>query len=300
MKVKKNDKVLMVTNPAPLLIFIGVINKLKKSNTYLIVHDVFPENALAGKLIPKGIVYTILKRIFSKAYAQFDNIIVLGEDMKEVIHNKISPFSNFSKLHVIQNWADTENLSNIITTKYNSFVDDRVHFLFAGNVGRLQRLEELIPLFGKYKRLITFTIIGSGALKLELEKMVEENNFDNIRFLDPLARSEQINFINSFDISVVSLEESMYGLGVPSKTYNIMACGKPILYIGPKNGEIDKLIQVYRIGWSFQTNSELESFLSTIDRMQITAISPNLIREIAVSMFSKKTIISKFLTVLQS
>lgn len=48
-------------------------------------------------------------------------------------------------------------------------------------------------------------------------------------------RSQQNDFLNACDIGIVTLNDGMYGLGVPSKSYNIWAAGKPILYIGDDN-----------------------------------------------------------------
>ena len=44
----------------------------------------------------------------------------------------------------------------------------------------------------------------------------------------------------------------MYGLGVPSKAYNILASGKPILFIGPKDSEIYRLVKKNKLGWAFE------------------------------------------------
>ena len=51
------------------------------------------------------------------------------------------------------------------------------------------------------------------------------------------------------DFALVTLQEGMYGLGVPSKTYNILASGRPILFFGPKDSEIDLLIREKGIGY---------------------------------------------------
>jgi hypothetical protein len=56
----------------------------------------------------------------------------------------------------------------------------------------------------------------------------------------------------------------MFGLGVPSKAYNIMAAGKPILFLGPKNGEIYRLVKDNDIGWAFDW-SEQDKVISLIN-----------------------------------
>jgi hypothetical protein len=64
----------------------------------------------------------------------------------------------------------------------------------------------------------------------------------------------------------VTLKEGMKGLGVPSKTYNLMAAGKPLFYVGDTDSEIHNYIEKYDCGWSFTWNqiSEMEFFLNNI------------------------------------
>ena len=68
--VRNGDKVLMVTNPAPLVL---LMSRLKKSIDFelnILVHDVFPENTVpAGLRLP---MYGSIKRMFDKAYARAD------------------------------------------------------------------------------------------------------------------------------------------------------------------------------------------------------------------------------------
>lgn len=75
--------------------------------------------------------------------------------------------------------------------------------------------------------------MGDGALKDKLIKYVEEIGLTNkINFFGNYSREEQNKILNYTDIALVTLSKGMYGLGVPSKTYNILAAGKPILFIG--------------------------------------------------------------------
>ena len=59
----------------------------------------------------------------------------------------------------------------------------------------------------------------------------------------------QNELLNACDVGIVTLSDGMYGLGVPSKSYNIMASGKPILIIADENSEISRCVKEYGIGW---------------------------------------------------
>nr|WP_283773996.1 glycosyltransferase [Aquiflexum sp. TKW24L] len=180
------------------------------------------------------------------------------------------------------------------------FKDDRISFVFAGNLGRLQNLETLINYFGQLKDKITLSLIGDGAVKKDLEKIIAENDFSNIKILGALPREEQIHFINSFDVSIISLSEKMYGLGVPSKTYNILACGKPILYIGPKDSEVDLLIRSHKIGWTLNSFDQLPRMLTTISKDSVSKIDRKMIRRLAEDQYSFNNFIGKMKNILEN
>lgn len=88
----------------------------------------------------------------------------------------------------------------------------------------------------------------------------------------------------------------MYGLGVPSKTYNILAAGKPILYIGEENSEINLLVKENNIGYTFQKEEELIAFFNNFNQESLRDLNIKKInaRKVAVDFFSEQLILNKF------
>jgi hypothetical protein len=297
LKVKRGDKVILVTNPAPALVGISLTNLLVRAKIVLVVHDVFPENTVAAGLMKPNVPYRSIKKIFDYAYSRFDRLVVLGRDMREIVAQKSK---KPERITIIENWADLESLNIEPNSDYNSFGKDLVSILFAGNLGRLQCLPEMVKIIGRYPNLVCLTIVGTGAVEGELKQIVQENQFQNINFLGPFPRESQNRFLNSFDICLVSLNERMYGLGVPSKTYNILAVGKPILYFGPSNSEIDKLVREKELGWSSNSLEEFEDILGRISKKEVKVLDPKKIREVALNNFSKGHFIRKFTEVLDT
>lgn len=92
----------------------------------------------------------------------------------------------------------------------------------------------------------------------------------------------------------------MYGLGVPSKTYNLLAAGKPVLFLGPKNSEIYRLIQSHDIGWAFDWN-EADQLIQLINKWSIQDLPAieargNKARELVESTFTEAVQLAKFST----
>ena len=106
--VKKGDKVLMVTNPAPMVVLMSKLKEKVGFEFNVLVHDVFPENTKpAGLNLP---LYGLFKRVFDKAYSTADQLIVIGRDMKEVMRQKVDRFAHKPICTIIENWADIEGI----------------------------------------------------------------------------------------------------------------------------------------------------------------------------------------------
>ncbi|VFA41945.1 glycosyltransferase family 4 protein [Chryseobacterium indologenes] len=306
--VKKGEKVFIVTNPAPLILLISILKKIKKIELVILVHDVFPENTIPAGIIKseKALPYKLLRSIFDKAYSNADVLITLGRDMQKVIKGKIRKYNSTSKIEIIENWGDIESIYPM--SKQDVFHDDspiknKIIFQYAGNIGRVQGLLELLQVIKKVnnERLV-FYFVGEGAVKQSMIEYVKDNQMKNVYFDGGYSREDQLSVLNKADVSFVSLAPKMFGLGVPSKTYNILAAGKPILYIGEKNSEIDLLVREENIGYSFQhfEKEKLLDFFNSFDENSITdlKLKKEKARQIAETKFSEKIILNKFYNII--
>ena len=273
-KVKRNDHVFITTNPAFLVITIALLKRLKGFHLEILVHDVFPENLVPAGLIKKdSFKYKFLSKIYNTSYRNTDRIIVLGEDMKILLQQKIFPKN--VKIDVIPNWSDNDifplhdfNISDYLGID----VKNKIVIGFFGNLGRLQGILEFIELMKKSgNSTIALVIIGDGALKLVLKDKLKNENLYNVYYLGSIGRIEQNAFLNACHIGLVTLINGMKGLGVPSKAYNLMAAAKPLLYIGDKYSEIDNYVTSFDCGWSFSWDNEIE-ILSLLKNLSIESL----------------------------
>ncbi|MCT2564644.1 glycosyltransferase family 4 protein [Chryseobacterium herbae] len=303
-KVKKGEKVFIVTNPAPLILLISILKKFKKIELVILVHDVFPENTIPAGIIKseKSLAYKILRRIFDKAYSNADQLITLGRDMQEVIEKKIRKYNSNSKIEIIENWGDVENIYPLSKEKVfdnDSPFKNKTIFQYAGNIGRVQGLLEVLEVIKKVNNdQLAFYFVGEGAVKQKMLEYVQENQLQNVYFDGAYSREDQLSVLNKADVAFVSLAPKMFGLGVPSKTYNILAAGKPILYIGEKNSEIDLLVKEENVGYSFQhfEQQKLVDFFNSFDEKSILdlKLKKEKARKVAEEKFSENTILNKF------
>lgn len=268
--VKEGDKVLLVTNPAPLVLLVARLRHRRKFELNVLVHDVFPENTIpAGLLFPRW-AYQFAKTRFDKAYSCVDRFITLGRDMAEVVRMKAG---NGPFISVVENWADADSITPI------PFPDGVIKLEYAGNIGRVQGLDKIVS---DLPNDIELHFYGTGAMENSLKEM----NYPNVYFHGPYFRSQQKDVLGACHAAIVTLADGMYGLGVPSKAYNIMAAGRPIIYFGPKDGEIGLMVRengVGYLGWPEKWD------LDELKEMGKRA------RALAESKYSKKVILTKFL-----
>jgi glycosyltransferase involved in cell wall biosynthesis len=299
-KIKKGDRVIQVTNPIFLILTTSLIKRLKGFKLEILVHDVYPENLVPAGLVDKNsLKFKVISKFFNYSFKQADRLIVLGEDMKQLMISKTN--SKVKRIDIIPNWAD-ENIQPIEDfdkSEYlNKNVKDKIVIGFAGNLGRVQGIIEFITIFKKAENPnLILTIIGDGALRNEISDLISKENINNVYLLGSKPRNEQVKFLNSCDIGLITLKKGMKGLGVPSKTYNLMASGKPILFIGDIDSEIDNYIKKYNCGWSFDWNEEkmIDFFneLKIDDKMEVATKGLNSFNT-CNQLFLKEIILDKF------
>lgn len=272
--IMKEDKVLMVTNPAPLVLLMSRLKKKRGFEWHVLVHDVFPENTIpAGLNMP---MYSLVKALFDKAYRRADQLIALGRDMRQVLDEKVKNGlkreEGLPKISIIENWADLKGI------KPQPMPDGQIILEYAGNIGRVQGLDKVID---NLPDKVELHLYGTGSMEEEIMKM----NHPRVFFHGPYFRSQQNEVLAACHMAIVTLQEGMYGLGVPSKTYNILASGRPVLYFGPKDSEIDLLVRENGIGfcgWPEKWDMEELKMMGTKAR------------ELAEREYSECTILKKF------
>ena len=255
--LKSEDQVFIVTNPAPLLVLVSLIKKIKGNYLYILVHDVFPENTIPAKIISseKSLFYRMLRSVFNKAYRSADKLIVLGRDMKDVMQQKLGDNPHNTQITIIENWAECDSIHAGFLKSDDCA--DLIDIQYAGNLGRVQGLMSLLEIIKNAKNEgLRFSFWGNGAVKKDMENYVELHDLKNIQFGGSYKRREQNSILNNCDLAIITLAEGMRGLGVPSKTYNILATGKPILFIGDLTSEVALLLKEHDVGYCFASNDK--------------------------------------------
>ena len=271
----------------------------------LLVHDVFPENLIAAKILnSNNFLYKICKYLFNKVYTSADEIIVIGSDMKYLIDSKT--LKNNST--VIPNWIDCSDICisprqlNPLLVDLNWHSEDATIFQFFGNIGRVQGISTLLHAISgmKHPELAKFIFIGSGVFEQELHELIKNLNLTNTVYIGAIGQNQKSLGLNACDIAIVTLADGMYGLGVPSKSYYYMAADKPLFAIMDSNTEIPNMIKLHNIGWNIEPNNieAISKKLDTIALMKRNYSSLNSPRKVLLSNYSTQLAMNKILDIL--
>lgn len=290
--IKDGDVVFMVSNPFPLILSMSKLRMHRNIRLVMLVHDVFPEGILL-KFHIKGFFAKKLMNKFNHAYAKADTLVSLGRDMCDLLERKTG---GKTEIVQIENWADIESIHPIERQK-----EEKMVLQYAGNIGSAQGIQEVIQFIQEAANpLLRFDIWGTGEMEENLKRYVNEEGLQEaVSFKGPYFRSQQEQVLNACDIALVSLNKNMYGRGVPSKTYNILGAGKPVLYIGPAKTEIGMMVEEEGVGFSF-TNEEknrIVGFLKTLTPEMLSGMGTKA-RLIAEQKYSEPIILDKFRKVL--
>ena len=302
--VKRHDTLLAVTNPAFMILLLPFVKFLKRTKYVLLVHDIFPENMVAvGKMHENSFLYRILKKIFDWAYSRADVCISIGRDMTKVVEEKTR---NRIPVETITNWADTTNVYPIEKRKCQYRKDLGLEtvfvFEFAGNLGRVQGLDNILAAISLINDVrLHFLFIGDGAKRVDIENFANSNPLKNVTCIGFQERKRQNDFLNACDVGIVTLADGMYGIGVPSKSYNIMASGKPILMISDPGSEIALCVKEFGIGWVVEPNNpeKLKEAFLAISRCTDLENMGRKARFVAESEFAKEFILMKYCNLLK-
>lgn len=250
--IKRFDKVLVVTNPPSLPYFISFSCWLCRANCILLIHDLYPNLLVAvGKLRLRSLLTRLMHAINKIMFKTLKHVIVIGRDMRDLIAGSFSK----AEVTVITNWSDSRDIvpmpkeHNILLSEYR--LKDKFILQYAGNIGYPNDVESIVESATQLSNEdgIYFLFIGAGTKKKWLVAEVRKRAQKNVLILPSRIREDQVNFLNACDVALVSLVDGMKGISVPSRIYNILAAGKPIIAITEKATELAFVVEEENIGW---------------------------------------------------
>ena len=210
------------------------------------VQDLYPEvPILAGQLQSPRII-RILRRIANKMYSKAAHISVIAPTLGQYLceHNLVAK----EKISVVPNFVDTETIRPL--PRVNRYAErmgmvDRFVIAHSGNIGYaydLMTLLESAKILSHEDHLL-FAITGSGVLKESLMQRASSLGLRNVQFL-PFQPEDDLPWLRaSTDVQLALYVPGAARYSMPSKVYEIMASGRPVLASAEANSDVHRLIE---------------------------------------------------------
>ncbi|HAV90633.1 MAG TPA: glycosyltransferase WbuB [Eubacterium sp.] len=264
----KFDLIIYSTPPITL---VGAINYIKNKNnawTYLLLKDIFPQNAVDIGMIKKrgvkGFLYKYFRNKEKKLYSISDKIGCMSNANVNYVINH-NPEINPLDVEVCPNCIEiidksiSDEIKCKIRTKYNIPLNKKV-FVYGGNLGKPQGVPFLIKCLEKCENLnsVFFLVVGNGTEYRRLEEYRNNSKQKNFLLMSRLPKEDYDSMVGACDVGMIFLDHRFTIPNYPSRMLSYMQAKLPILACTDSNTDIGKNIISGGFGWWCESDDENE------------------------------------------
>lgn len=264
----KFDLVLYSTPPITFQKVIAYVKKRDNAKTYLLLKDIFPQNAvdlgMLSKKGLKGILYHYFRGKEKKLYNISDKIGCMSDaNIKYVCeHNPQIPKSKVelcpNSIEVVDKSITKEEKTEI--RKRYGLPLDKTIFVYGGNLGKPQGIDFLIECLKTFENDSEsfFLIVGMGTEYRKIKKYLMENKPTNMKLMKSMPKEEYEKMIASCDVGMIFLNHNFTIPNFPSRLLAYMQAKLPVLAATDPNTDIGKVIEENNFGWWCESNSVID------------------------------------------
>lgn len=256
----------LVMYPTPPVTHVGTANYIKRrdgAKTYLLLKDIFPQNAvdigMMRKSGLKGIIYRYFRMVEKKLYKISDYIGCMSKANVDYVL-KHNPYVSPEKIEIcpnaieIQEKTFSETEKTEIRNKYNIPLDKKI-FVYGGNLGRPQGVPFLMKCLREVKDSEAFfLIVGDGTEYKKLEKFFEEEKLTNAKLLKKLPKEDYDCLVSACDVGLIFLDHRFTIPNFPSRLLSYMQAKLPVFACTDPNTDVGKVICDGGFGWWCESN----------------------------------------------
>ena len=235
------DAVIAMSPPLTMGLTGWVTHLVRRGPLVFNIQDVFPDAAVETGAITNQHIIRVARWLERVSYQRAAAVTVLSDDLRDNVAAKVRP-SRRGRVHVIPNFVDTEFIRP--ADRHTEFrrelgIGDEPVVLYAGNVGFSQSLELVIEAARRFPEA-TFVVNGDGAARVSLQAAAE--SLPNVRFSGYQPKERVPEVLATGDIHLVPLKQGLGRVSVPSKTYSILAAGRPVLAAIDPGTEVPRML----------------------------------------------------------
>lgn len=273
----KFDLVIYATPPITLEGVISYIKKRDNAKSYLMLKDIFPQNALDLSILQttglKGMMYRFFRYKEKRLYEVSDYIGCMSEANCQYIV-KHNPQLNHNKLELCPNCLEmydpmTGNTGKKeIREKYGLPLDKLV-FVYGGNLGKPQGIPFLLECLKTQRNNenVYFVIVGDGTEYGLISDTIDKEQYHNVKLLKRIPSQDYDVLIRSCDVGMIFLDHRFTIPNFPSRILSYMYAKLPVIACTDTVTDIRQLIEENDIGWWCESSNS-QSFVEIISQAE--------------------------------
>ena len=255
----KFDLVLYATPPITLVNPIKYIKKKCGALSYLLLKDIFPQNAVDLEMMkktgPKGLLYRYFRNKEKRLYAISDKIGCMSEANADYIL-KHNPQINSENVEICPNSIEIQDMrlsyeEKIGMRKKYGIPTDKKVFVYGGNLGKPQGIPFIIDCLREEKEndKAFFLIVGDGTEYSALKAFIDEEKPGNVKLEQRLPKDDYDKMVAACDVGLIFLDHRFTIPNFPSRLLSYLQAGLPVLACTDPNTDMGKVITNGGFGW---------------------------------------------------
>lgn len=264
LKGQRYDLVVYSTPPITLAGIVAYIKKCHGARSYLLLKDIFPQNAvdldMMSKRGLKAPIYWYFRTLEKRLYALSDRIGCMSQANVDYVlrHN---PHIDPSKVEICPNCIEVRNLCvseeerNALRKKYGIPLKQKV-FVYGGNLGKPQGVPFIEQCLEAQKdnQNAFFVIVGDGTEYPKLQAWFDTAKPANAKLMKKLPREDYDRMVAACDVGLIFLDHRFTIPNFPSRLLSYMQAGLPVLCCTDPNTDIGKVCVQGGFGWWCESN----------------------------------------------
>lgn len=253
--VQPGDMVVAMTDPPMLGAAVTGLAVDRGARVVHWIQDIYPEIVTAHYGVLTAPPMWPLRSRRDHAWRAARRCVTLGADMVSQVASCGVPSD---RIALVPNWAPREMhvpapAEAIAARRAAWGLAGRFIVAYSGNLGRVHEFAAVLAAAEhlKARRDLVFLFIGAGARFAKVRAAARSRGLDNVRLLPPESRADLAAALSAADAHLVTLKPGFARLVYPSKLAGVLAAGRPVLFVGPADGEIARLLIREECGAAF-------------------------------------------------
>ena len=269
----KFDLVMYSTPPITFAEVVKYVKKRDGARSYLLLKDIFPQNAvdmgMMTKTGPKSAIYRFFRWKEEQLYAASDFIGCMSDaNVKFLLDN--NPQINPAVVEVCPNSVEVRDMSLDVEAKLQmrrkyGIPEDKQVFIYGGNLGRPQGIGFLMECLQSQldNTDAYFLVVGSGTEFGKLQAFFDEKKPENMKLMRHLPKEDYDRMVAACDVGMIFLDHRFTIPNFPSRLLSYMQAKLPVLACTDPNTDIGSVITEGGFGWWNESN-DVEAFCANV------------------------------------